>query len=120
MGYKEVNPVSFGERAIESERFVNKRAEMWVMLRDWFKETVSVPDNDDVHADVTCVPDYLERSDGRIKLESKEKIKQDYGRSPDIGDALALTFAYPVNAQKRKKVSKAKPSKAKWKSGRSK
>ena len=29
-------------------------------------------------------------------LESKEKIKERLGRSPDLADALALTFAAPV------------------------
>lgn len=34
-----------------------------------------------------------------MKLESKEQLKARTGRSPDLADALALTFALPV--QKR-------------------
>ena len=33
---------------------------------------------------------------GRITLEKKEEIKARLGRSPDIADSLALTFALPV------------------------
>ena len=29
-------------------------------------------------------------------IEPKEEIKKRLGRSPDLADALALTFAYPV------------------------
>ena len=31
-----------------------------------------------------------------MKLMSKEEIKELTGKSPDIADALALTFAHPV------------------------
>ena len=31
-----------------------------------------------------------------MKLSSKEDIKEIMGKSPDIADSLALTFAYPV------------------------
>ena len=34
--------------------------------------------------------------DSKIVLEDKTEIKKRLGRSPGKGDALALTFAYPV------------------------
>ena len=33
-------------------------------------------------------------------LEAKEKIKERGLKSPDMADALALTFAFPVNVQR--------------------
>lgn len=36
------------------------------------------------------------RVDGKIVMEPKEDIKERLGRSPGKGDALLLTFAYPV------------------------
>ena len=33
---------------------------------------------------------------GRLQLEEKDEVKKRLGRSPDKGDALALTFAEPV------------------------
>ena len=35
-------------------------------------------------------------SRGRLQLEEKDEIKKRLGRSPDLADALALTFAEPV------------------------
>lgn len=95
-GYKMVNGVHFGERAIEDDIYRNKRAEMWCSMAQWMeKEDVNIPDSDDFHADLIAVPDIKYTSDGTKKLESKEKIKQEFGKSPDIGDAAALTFAFP-------------------------
>ena len=33
---------------------------------------------------------------GRIRLDRKEDLMEEFGFSPDRADALALTFAYPV------------------------
>jgi hypothetical protein len=41
---------------------------------------------------------YTFRGD-KLLLEDKDQLKQRLGRSPDYGDALALTFAYPVQSQ---------------------
>ena len=35
-------------------------------------------------------------SNGKILLEDKDLVKKRLGRSPDLADALALTFAFPV------------------------
>lgn len=120
-GYKNVNGVHFGEKAIEDDVYRNKRAEMWCSMANWLeKENVNIPDDNDLHADLACVPDIRYTSDGTIKLESKEKIKEEYGKSPDIGDAAALTFAFPLNkADNVKKMSKAKDSnQVKWRTKR--
>ena len=115
--YKNVNAVHFGSSANESDIYRNIRAEMWCNMAEWFKQrNVNIPDKDELHADLTAVPDIKHTSDGTIKLESKEKIKEDYGRSPDIGDALALTFSIPYNVRDEKgKIKAAKESnKVKW------
>ena len=36
---------------------------------------------------------------GRLRLEGKEKLKERTGKSPDLADALALTFAAAVQAK---------------------
>ena len=40
-----------------------------------------------------CAPKYEQKSDGRIALEPKKRIRDRTGRSPDHGDALALAVA---------------------------
>lgn len=88
----------FGEQATDHLTYANKRAEIWCNLRDWMKEDdVCVPDDDELHADLTCVPDYDE-TDGKIRLAKKEDIKKEMGFSPDIGDAMALTFATKISS----------------------
>lgn len=99
LGFRDVvTGVSFGEGALDDRTYANRRAEMWMLLLDWFKsKAVRIPDQDELHQDISCVPDDIgPTSNGRIILIPKKQIKKDYGRSPDIGDALALTFAYPV------------------------
>ncbi len=48
-----------------------------------------------LHADLTGV-EYGYTATGEIQLEKKENMKKRGLASPDIGDALALTFAHPV------------------------
>lgn len=98
LGYhREVTGVHFGEKAIESDIYSNKRAEMALNFRDWIHGGgVSIPDEDEVHKDINIVPDFVRTSNGKIKLVAKEKIKEEYGMSPDIFDSIILTFAFPV------------------------
>ena len=86
--------VNFGYQADNPERFVNKRAEMWARLRDWLRAElpVNLPNVEGIVEDLTAPQmmfDYL----GRLQLEAKADIKKRLGHSPDLGDALALTFA---------------------------
>jgi hypothetical protein len=97
LGYGDIaQAVHFSEKPLD-DRFLNKRAEMIMAVRDWLmEELVSIPDDDELATDLLCVPDYKETSRGAISIEPKDKIKQAYGKSPDLFDAVALTFAYPV------------------------
>ena len=116
MGYSGVNGIHFSRKAIESDIYRNVRAEMWCNMREWFmKDDINIPDKDELHADLTSVPDIKHTSDGTIRLVSKEKIKEEYKRSPDLGDALALTFAVPVSRKDFKQKPKVVSSGAKWK-----
>ncbi|CAB4137011.1 hypothetical protein UFOVP315_44 [uncultured Caudovirales phage] len=92
-----VTAVDFGDQKTLDPAYLNKRAEMHCNLRDAItKEGYAIPDNDEVHADLTATPDYKQTSSGQIQLEPKEMIRKRLKRSPDIADAMALTFAYPV------------------------
>lgn len=97
LGYKGVvTGVNFGQKAEEANRYINKRAEMWGEMGQWFKDGgVKVEDLDDLHSDLIA-PHYTFDSQGRLKLESKDEIKKRYTKSPDLGDALALTFAFKI------------------------
>lgn len=75
---------------------LNKRAEMWKASRDWLKEGGAIP-KDQVLYDDLIGPETVARMDGKIQLESKKDMKARSLPSPGRGDALALSFAFPVN-----------------------
>jgi hypothetical protein len=88
--------VNSSERAIDDKHYYNKRTEMWGEFREWLKDgPCSIPDEDALAADVGAVT-YKFDSNGRWQLEKKEDMKKRILRSPDEGDAVALTFAEPV------------------------
>jgi hypothetical protein len=71
-----------------------KRAEMWGFMKEWLK-VGSLPDDNDLTADLKAV-DYGYDASDAILLERKDDMRRRGLASPDDGDALALTFAYPV------------------------
>ena len=75
-------------------RYANKRAEMWGYMKEWCKFGC-LPDDRDLRADLTNVEYGYDASDA-ILLERKRDMRRRGLASPDDGDALALTFAYPV------------------------
>lgn len=86
--------VNFGEKALNSTRFTNRRAEMWFGVAHWLSvpDQVLLPLSENLFLDLTSVHKKYDKL-GRLQLESKEEIKRRLGRSTDLGDALALTFA---------------------------
>ncbi|MGI4799551.1 MAG: hypothetical protein ACRYG8_37050, partial [Janthinobacterium lividum] len=75
-------------------RVRNKRAEMWAGMKEWLPGG-AIPNNPELIADLTG-PEYSYDADNAIVLESKPDMKRRGLSSPDLGDALALTFAYVV------------------------
>lgn len=89
-------PVQFNGRAIDS-RYKNRRAEMWLNMAKWIRRGGSLPNIPDLVAELTT-PTYT-FVNGTFILEDKDQIKERLGRSPDLADALALTFATPDEAR---------------------
>jgi hypothetical protein len=99
--------IQFGSRAEgmgwatgnEGERYANKRAEMWGAMRAWLKSG-SIPNDPDLKAQLIG-PLYTYTLKNEILLEKKEQMMSRGLDSPDLADALALTFAMPVALQNR-------------------
>ncbi len=73
--------------------FANKRAECWWRVRERLQTgSLSLPQDDLLAGDLTA-PKFWHDGQGRILLEPKDQIRNRLGRSPDSGDALALSFA---------------------------
>lgn len=90
----DVVEVHFGGKATQ-QQYLNKRAEMWFEMREWIKLGGAIPNIVDLKQDLAA-PVYWFDSAGRLQLEPKDEIKKRGLPSPDLGDALALTFAQPV------------------------
>jgi hypothetical protein len=89
-----VSEVPFGGAASDA-RYANRRAEMWFKLRDWVRAGGCLVNDLSLKQDLAA-PTYRFNASDRIQLESKDDIKARGLPSPDLGDALALTFAAPV------------------------
>jgi hypothetical protein len=77
-------------------QFANKRAEMWWDLNEWLKAGGAIPDDISLKTEL-CAPTYTyANAAGKFQLESKDEMKARGLHSPDVADALALTFAFPV------------------------
>ena len=77
------------------EEFINMRAYCYYALRDalnpQYDTLLAMPEDDELMEELTEVK-WDHRSDGKIFIEPKDKLKDRIGRSPDKSDAVALTF----------------------------
>jgi phage terminase large subunit len=93
-GYN-VQAVLFEDKHTQDTRFGNRRAEMWVRMSEFVKTRGCI--HYDAPAELTAeltTPTYT-FINGKFMLEPKEITKKLLQRSPDLADALALTFATP-------------------------
>lgn len=74
-------------------RYLNRRAEMWFAMAAWVKDGGVLPMLPELVGELTTPTYTFVR--GKFQLEPKEQVKDRLGRSPDLADALALTFAIP-------------------------
>lgn len=90
-----ITPVAFGSMPNKKEMYANKRFEMYADLKEWLDDRGSLPPHhryaNDIRKDLEMLTyGYTEKH--KLKL----KAKLDMARSPDLADALCLTFAEPV------------------------
>ena len=107
LGYSgRVKAVHFGSTPLSPKKYKNKRNEIWGEFADWLVDESmppQIPDSDEIQADL-CASPYDRDSNDRRVLWKKDRIKKEYGFSPDYGDAGALTFTEPVNTNKKVKM----------------
>lgn len=98
LGYKRVYGIEAGGSAINAEEYANRSAEMLGGLKEWLADGGRLPQCDELRAQLTAREYHFKaRTTGAVlQLESKDDLKKRGEPSPDIADALALTFAMPV------------------------
>lgn len=93
LGFR-VTGIDFGGKPLDA-RFQNRRAEMWWTMAEWVK-TACLPSGGELVTDLTAPTYTYANAAGKLQLESKDDMRARGLPSPDLADALALTFAAPV------------------------
>lgn len=103
----DVIEVAFSGKSSRPDLFANKRMEIWYLMKEWIEGGGVIPHSDSLVNELST-PVYWFDSNGKRVLESKEDIKKRLysGASPDLADALALTFSLPVVPRSIRKKSK--------------
>lgn len=88
----EVISVMVGSRDVmKPEKYFNVRSEIWGKMKDWLGEDADIPDDQELEDDLIGI-EYGFDINETIQLEKKKDMKKRGLASPDLGDALALTF----------------------------
>jgi hypothetical protein len=77
-------------------KYANKRAEIWGSMRSWLRSGGTIPNDQELQSQLTNLQ-YAFNVRNEIQLERKEDMKKRGLSSPDIADALALTFSQYVS-----------------------
>ena len=86
--------VPFGGKA-KNPAYANQRAEMYINLKKGIEEYGLKGITDELHRELQATK-YILNNNGKIQLIPKDEIKLNIGRSPDIADALALTYTQDI------------------------
>lgn len=107
--------VHFSGKAIDS-RYFNKRSEMWFGMAEWVKRGGALPNAPGLQRELTA-PTYTFQN-GKFRVEEKDQIKKRLQFSPDMADALGLTFALPdmpaAESLEGRKVSRNNKARSEW------
>lgn len=109
---KNVRGVNVGLPALEQSRFANIRAEAYWRLKEWLNRGGKLMPSDDWWqlTKIKTKPD----SKGRLRVMSKDEMRMQGIDSPDVADALMLTFVRREHGdiEERRKKRAAKRARA--------
>jgi hypothetical protein len=91
-GYN-VRDVNVAESSAMNPNAHRLRDELWLSVKDWLAtRSVKLPKDETLRHELVA-PRYSFTSTGKVVVESKDGLKKRGMRSPDLADALCLTFA---------------------------
>lgn len=85
--------VQFGGKPSDA-RYYDKRSEMLFKMAEWIREHGALAPDAELKAELLALRFVYQKD--KFRVVPKDVIKKELGRSPDKSDALALTFAFPV------------------------
>lgn len=88
-----IQGINLAEKAVNDEKYINIRAEAYFELLAWIKAGGMLKRDTDFLqlADIR----YKMRDNGKLKIIDKESLRKKNIASPDVADALMLTFTRP-------------------------
>lgn len=95
IGDREANSFNVGEPAEDNERFLNKRAELYFRMKEWFSRGGEICQS---RWSLQLVKElltirYRRERNGKLKIKSKDEMRKDSIASPNMADAASLTFS---------------------------
>jgi phage terminase large subunit len=88
-----VKDVNVAESSAMNPNANKLRDELWLAAKDWLAtRSVKLPKDDMLRMELVA-PRYTFTSSGKLVVESKDSMRKRGQRSPDLADALCLTFA---------------------------
>jgi hypothetical protein len=85
--------INVSESPAMGTTYINLRAELWFRVKGWLEaRDCRIPKDDQLFAELVG-PRFSFSSNGKMKVESKDEMRRRGLGSPDMADALCLTFA---------------------------
>jgi len=100
-----VTGVNFATRAVDKRSYAQTRSELWGNMKEWVIGEVDLPNDRDLITQLKQQP-YGYNEKMQIQLLSKKHMKAQGMKSPDIADALAVTFYSDVKNLMRPKLQR--------------
>jgi len=88
--------ISVSESPALGGNYLNLKAELWFLAKQWFVERACTLNNQHELAAELGWPRFGYTSSGKVKVEGKQEMKKRTKKSPDLADAFVLTFAAPA------------------------
>lgn len=86
-----IQAVLFGQKPDNTERYANKKAELYWELRKWVMAKNGKLVKHDGFLELKEI-NYKETSTSKLQMETKQELAKRGVASPDVADSLALTF----------------------------
>jgi len=105
-----VREVMGSHKSTKPMEYFNMRSQLWGEMRHWLNNNACIPNEPDLRSQLLSMT-YGYTAKMQLALTTKKDIKRSGLKSPDIPDAIALTFAEQlyasssVNARPRKVVA---------------
>lgn len=88
-----IQGINVGETAFRRNEFTNKRAEAYWELAKWLRTGGKLKNHPKWNELLNIK--YTRQADKLVRIKSKKEMLSEGVESPDVADALALTFVYP-------------------------